>query len=140
VLWPERDAGSNSAYASGVEIKSVAFAVLDYFGIAGDKADAGRLGRGTHRGHHLMEPGDRQSFLEDKSYTQEQRLGSAHCQIVDRAVDGERAYVATREEQRSDDIRVGRESEPRTAELQHCAIMREVARQCGEGRAEDAID
>ena len=104
------------ADAGGVDEEAVALAAVDHLGVAGDdrarppRRAAARIDA-TTRQQRLH----RQAFLEDEAGAQEQRPRAAHRQVVDRAVDRQRADVAAGEEQRPHDVGVGGEREPRAA-------------------------
>ena len=58
----------------------------------------------------------RQAFFQDERRAQIQRPRAAHRQVVDRAVDRQRADVAAGEEQWPDHIGIGGEGQPRAAD------------------------
>ena len=133
-------APSTSPTPGGVDVEAVALAALDDLGVAGDEPHAGRRGRVAHRGDDAAQIVDRQTLLEDQPDAQIERLGAAHRQVVDRAVDGERADVAAGKEQRPHDIGIGREGQPRAADVEHGAVMREIVRRCRRRPGGRALD
>ena len=62
--------------------------------------------------------GDREALLDDEPGREHERPRAGDRQIVDRPVDGQLADVAAGEEERLDDVRVGREGEPRAVQLE----------------------
>ena len=94
------------------DVAAVRLAPLDDLGVAGDDLHPGPRGRGGHRRDDPLQVRDREPLLQDEPARQVQRPRPAHRQVVDRAVHGEVADVAAREEQRRHDERVGREREP----------------------------
>jgi len=85
---------------------------VDHLGVAGDDPHAGPLGGRRHPSDDAREFGDRQPLFQDEGGGEGKRPGPAHRQIVDRAVDRQLADRAPGEDERLDDVGVGREGEP----------------------------
>ena len=68
------------------------------------------------------------------------RLGAGDGEVVDRPVDGQLADVSAREEERLDDVRVGREREPGAAELAGRCVAELVEQRVRELFEEEALD
>src|SRR3954452_15464915 len=88
------DPVGDHADASGVDVDPVAVAALDDLRVTRDDPDARtlrRLAETLRDGTHL---GDLDSLLEDEAGGQVERRGTAHGQVVDRAVDGQVADAA----------------------------------------------
>ena len=103
-------------------IDLVALAAPDDLRVARDDADPGRLGRRPDRADDPVEDVRLEAFLEDEGERQEPRFRPRNDEIVDRAVDGQAPDVSPGEEERVDDVAVGREGDPpgkvdRVAEL-----------------------
>ena len=71
-----------------------------------------RAARAIERGD-AAQVGDREALLDDEPGRERERPRAGDREVVDRAVDGELADVAAGEEERLDDVGVGREREPR---------------------------
>src|SRR5947209_1133275 len=74
----------------------------------------------------------RESLLKDERGGQVKRLGSAHGEVVDRAVDGERANVAARKKDWSHHKGVGGEGETRSIHLNNSLIIELIQNRIGE--------
>jgi hypothetical protein len=96
------------ADAGGGDEDAVALALLHHLGVAGDDRHAGLARRLRHRVDDALEVGEREAFFQDEAGREVQRLGARHGDVVDRAVHRQAADVAAGEEQRRDDVRVGR--------------------------------
>src|ERR1019366_1772147 len=112
----------NRADAAGIDEQPICLAAIDDLEIAGHDADTGRLRGVAHRCDDAHEERDAQSFLKDEAGAYETWPRPAHGKVVDRAVDGERTYVATRKDQRLDHIGIGGEGE-RARQLQSRSVM-----------------
>jgi hypothetical protein len=71
-------------------------------------AHAGRARRVAHALGNPLQIGERKALLDDEARREIERPRPGHGDVVDRAVHGERADIAAGEEQRRDDIAVGR--------------------------------
>ena len=99
-------------------------------------ADADRL---DNRPQHV----DLETFLEDERERQTQRLCASGGEVVDRPVHGERSDVAAREEQRADDVGIGREgdaSRSETRERQDGAVFLDRQPCAAERRKNHPVD
>ena len=93
----------HDAYAGGIDEQPIGASFLDHLGIAGDDLHVGggcRLAQGID---HAAQRVHRQSFLDDESGTEIERLCAAHGKVVHRPVYGQRADIAAGKEQRLDD-------------------------------------
>jgi hypothetical protein len=78
-------------------------------------------------------------FLEDQA--REGRVaGRRTWRGRDRAVHGERADVAAGKKERTDDVGVGREGEPRPSHGQHRTVVQRREQRIGEARYEELVD
>src|SRR5262249_39322202 len=77
---------------------------------------------------------------EDQREGQRDRPGAADGEVVDRAVHGELADVAAREEERRHDVRVGRERDAARVDGERRLVVERVERGVPEGRQEEALD
>ena len=126
--------------AGGGDVAAVGLAALDDLGVAGDDLHAGGLrGRG-HRGDDPLQVGDREALLQDEPGRQVQRPGAAHGQVVHRAVDGQVADVAAREEQRRDHVGVGGEGQPAGRGAQRGAVLQLLQHRVAERLQEHRLD
>ena len=107
----------------GIDEDAVAAALLDHLGVARYDLDARRFGGLTHRSGDARQHVDGQSLFDDERGGKEERFGAAHGEIVDRAVNRERADVAAAEEERLDDEAVRRKGETLGAHLQHRLVV-----------------
>ena len=71
---------------------------------------------------------------------QEQRLCSAHCEIIHRAVYSKRANVSAREEERLDDERVGRDRNARAIDIDDSLVVQLGKRRIAECGKENVAD
>ena len=100
-LWSQAKIGLNDTDAAGRNEQPVALATLDNFGVGCDDWHAG-LARGVaHRIGELAQFSDRKSFFENEGGGERERLRANYCDVVDRAVYGERADVAAGESERA---------------------------------------
>ncbi len=136
-----RDRGGrrDAADPRGVDEQAVGLAPIDDLGVAGDQADAGGVGATAHRLDHPAQGRDRQAFFEDEADAQAFGARAAHGEVVDGAVDGERADVAAGKEQRPHDIGIGREG-GRAVDRQHGAVVAAVEFRIVERRANHVVD
>ena len=88
----------DDADAGGVDVDPVPLAPVDHLRVAGGDRHPGGGRRVAHRGDDPREGLHREPLLEDQPAGEGERPGAAHREIVDRAVDGERADVAAGEE------------------------------------------
>ena len=136
----EVDAGADASDAGGVDENAVALALFDHLGIAGDDLDAGRFGGLAHGFGDAREHVDGEALFQNERGAEVERFGAAHGEIVDGAVDGERADIAAAEEERFDDEAVGGEGEALGADLEDGLIVeaaedRDCGRRAGRRRA-----
>src|ERR1035437_3299424 len=89
----EMDAGADASDARGVDEDAVARALFDDLGIAGDDLDAGGFGGLAHGFCDAREDIDGEALFEDERGCEVERFGATHGEIVDGAVDGERADI-----------------------------------------------
>ena len=96
--------------------------------------------RPGHRRDDPLQVGQRETLLEDEGRRHPPRLGAAGRQVVDRAVHGQRADVAAREERGTDDEPIGRKRQFLLAEIEVGTVM--IARQLDtlEMLVEDLLD
>ena len=127
------DAGADASDARGVDEDAVATALFDHLGIAGDNLDAGGFGGLAHGLGDARQNVDGEALFEDERGGEVERFGATHGEIVDGAVDGERADIAAAEEERLDDEAIGGEGEALGADLEDGLIV-EAAE---DGAAED---
>ena len=90
-------------------VDAVAVAPIHYFGVAGDNLDAGGTGRGCHGCDNDAQVVDGHSFFEDEAHAEIARLRAAHGEIIDRAVHGQIANIATGKEEWPHHKRIGAE-------------------------------
>ena len=125
----------------GVDVDAVALAALDDLRVAG-RDDHARL----PPRRRAIEAATRRSSATAKpsSTTNAGREHERPCagdgEIVDRAVDGELADVAAGEEERLDDVGVGREREPRAVQLDDRRIAERVEQRVAELLEEEPFD
>ena len=122
--------------AGGRDEEAVGAPALDHLRVAGDDRDARLLGGA---GHRLRDPAkvlEREAFLDHERGGKPQRLGAGDGEVVDRAVHGQLADVAAREEERLDDERVGREREP----VGNGGVAELVEQRVGELPSEELLD
>ena len=84
--------------------------------------------------------GDGEALLDDEAGREPERRRAGDGEVVDRAVDGELADVAAGEEERLDDVGVGREGEPRAAHLADGGVAELVEQRVRELLEEEALD
>ena len=72
------------------------------------------------------------AFFDDESGAQIERRGTAHGEIVNRAMDGQRTDIAAGEKQRLDHERIGGESEPRAADFENRLVVQAIEHRIGE--------
>jgi len=92
------------AYAGGADEDTVTLALLHHLGVAGDDGHSGLACRRRHGLNDAFQIGQRETFFQDETGRQVQRLGPRHRHIVDRAMHREAADVAAREEQRRNNM------------------------------------
>ena len=80
----------------------------------------------AHGCHDAAQIVDCKAFLKNHPNAQIKRLGSAHRQVVDRAIDGKRADVPAGKEKRPHHISVGRKGKPHSGNVEHGAVMNEI--------------
>lgn len=133
LLGHEADAGRGDEQA-------VALAAFQHPGVAGDDGDPGLEDGASHRAGELCQEVEIEALFEDEGGRQVQRPGAGHGQIVGRAVDGERADVAAREDQGGDHEGVGRHPDPPGRQRQDRLIVASVEPGIGESGAEELLD
>ena len=94
----------------------------------------------AHRGDDPPEQIERKSLLQDEADAEIERLRTAHGEVVDRAVDGERADVAAGKDQRPHHVGIGREGESAPPMSSTAPSWRRSSSAIGEGRADDRIE
>ena len=115
--------GEDASHPGRGDEDAVPLAVLDDLGVAGDQLDSGLIGRPGHRRDDLLQIGQRKALLQDERRRHPAGQRPAGRQVVDRAVHGQRADVAAREERRTDDEAIGRERQLRLAQVQVRAVV-----------------
>jgi hypothetical protein len=130
----------DAAHAGRVDVAAVGLALLHHLGVAGDHLDAGRVGRLAHGPDNPGQVRDRESFLQDEARRQEQRGGPGHRQVVHRAVDGQVADAPAGEKERRHDVGIGREGQPRPANLQPRGVLERLEQRVAELVEEDRFD
>ena len=134
------DARRRHADAGGRDEDAVGLAALDHLGVAGDDRHAGCPRRRAHAVGDALEIGERKALLDDEARREIERLGARHRDVVDGAVDGERADVASGEKQRRDDIGVGRHHHPPGADLERRLVVAGAQPVVVERRVEHVLD
>ena len=134
------DRGRDHPDAGGVDEYAITLAALDHLGVAGDDRHAGGARRVGHRMDDAREIGEGQALFEDEAGGEPERPRAAHGDVVDGAVHGELADVASREEQRRDHVGVGAEDDlaRRRREARAVVLLREVG--VVEGPGEEHLD
>ena len=84
--------------------------------------------------------GDREALLDHEPGRERERPRAGDGEVVDRPVDGELADVAAREEERLDDVRVGREREPRAVQLEQRRVAERLEQRVRELLEEEPLD
>jgi hypothetical protein len=85
----------------------------------------------------------RATVFENESGAEIKRARAAHRQVVDRAVDRHRPDVSAWEEERTHDVGVRREGQPRPVEqieIDHRAVVPRAEHRIVEGRREHSFD
>ena len=100
-------AGRNPADTGGIDEHPIRFSSFDDFGVAGHDRHAGFQRGGLHAGNNAFQHFHRQSFFDDESCGEIQRLCAGHAHIVHRAAHSQAANIAAGEKQRADDVRIG---------------------------------
>ena len=103
--------GRDDADAGCVDVDPIAVAFLHHLGVTGGDLHPGFFAGLRHGGDDIAERFHRQALFQDEAGRKEQRLGPAHRQVIDRAIDGQFADVPAREEQRADHEGIGGEGE-----------------------------
>src|ERR1035438_1546889 len=85
------DAAPHASDARGVDEDAVTLALFDDLGIASDDLDAGGFGGLAHGFGDARQQVDGEALFQDERRGEIKRFGATHGQIVDGAVDGERA-------------------------------------------------
>ena len=93
-----------------------------------------------HRGHDALEVAHREALLEEVAGAQEEGLRPAHGEVVDRAVDGQRADVAAGEEGRLHHEGVGGEGQPLAPDGDDGAVAERLEVRVAEGGREERLD
>ena len=135
----ERPACGNNADAGRRDEDAIALATVDDLGVAGHERDARLCAGLAHRVDDAREIGQLQPLLEDEGGRQEQRLRTAHGEIVDRAVHGEPPDVPAGKEDRPHDKGIGREGEAGTVDAQRCLVLQSRQHVVPERREEHAV-
>ena len=108
----KRKAFTDAANAGGVDEKAVGTSLLYNFRIAGDDLDA-RICRGlVHGGDNALQCFQGKTFFQNEGGTQPERNGTTHGEVIDGAVNGERADVSTAKKKRFYYKRIGRDGKP----------------------------
>ena len=89
---------------------------------------------------HPREIGERQPLLDHEARGQIERARARHRDVVDRAVDRERADVAAGKEDRRDDIGVGRHHHPPGRDVEGRLVVAGAEPGVVEGGEEDVLD
>jgi hypothetical protein len=100
-----------------------------------------RHARGLRHGtDDAVQIGQSDAFLQDEADRQREGVRPAHGHVIDRAVHGERADIASREEQRRDDEAVGGDGEAARGDGQDRLILLPRQGVIGELAHEHALD
>ena len=134
------DPGRHDTDAGGVDEQAVGLAALDHLGVAGDDGDAGGARGFAHRAGNAIEIGERKALLDDEAGGEIERTRAAHGDVVDGAVDGERADVAAGKEQRRDHERIGRHHHAAGRDIEGGLVVAARQHRVVEGRAENLLD
>ena len=103
-------------------------------------AHAGGAGRFAHRQDDAVQVLDGKPLLADEAHGDVKGPCAAHREVVDGAVNGERADVAARKEERRDHVRVRRERQPRALDVDHSLVVEAVEDRVAEGGQEQSFD
>ena len=123
--------GEDLAHAGGVDEDLVAHAVRHHLGVTGDDVHAGGLRGSGHVGHHAVEDGELQTFLDDAGAAQVAGPGAQHGHIVDRAVHSQGADAAPGEKEGRDGVGV-RAHGQRALDVQQGGVVHAVQQGVGE--------
>src|SRR5437588_826877 len=125
---PKQPIGVDNPYTGGVDEYTIGLAALNYFGITGDDSDTRFPCCCRHRRNDAAQVGDGKAFLQDKACREVERDSTGHCQVVDRAVNGQFANIPTWKEERTDDIGIGGEGQALTRSIQAegCCIVHRI--------------
>ncbi len=93
------DALRHHPQAGGGDEEAVRLAPLHHLGVTRHHRDAGLVGGPGHALHHPGQVGQGEAFLQDEARRQVEGAGAGHGDVIDGAVDGQAAYVATGEEE-----------------------------------------
>ena len=137
----EVDAGTQPADARRVDEEPVRGASGHHLGIARHHLHPARSAprRGRCR-RSACSVSMRQALLDDEGEAQVQGLGPAGGQVVDRPVHGQLADVAAGEDERADDIAVGRQDHAALDRRQHRPVGHRPQELVVEGREQDLAD
>jgi hypothetical protein len=83
---------------------------------------------------------DREAFFEDEAGTEIQGCSSTHCEIVDGSVDGKVRDGAAGEEERLDDVGVGRKRKAAGGPWKHSRVAHDFERGISKGWDKDVFD
>ncbi len=110
LIGRDADTFGHQAQSRGVHKEEVPAALFHHLGVARDQ---GHALFATGDGHGLgdaLQISDRQTLFENETGAEIEGLRSTHGQIVDRAVNGQRTDITTREEDGTNDKGIGGES------------------------------
>ena len=134
------DAGGNDADPGRRDVQAVGRPALDDLRVAGRDRYAGGKRRSRHRCGDAAQVGNRETFLDDEAGRERDRPRARHREIVDRPVDREVADVAAGEEDRLDDVGVGREGEPHAVHVEQRRVAERREQRIVELRDEQLFD
>ena len=144
---PGQDAAGAEPHAFGdqadpgrVEVEPVCLAALDDLRVAGRDDHPGGLGSARHRAGEPAQPRHLEALLDHEPGREHERPCAGDGQVVHRPVDRELADVAAGELERLDDVRVGREREPRAVQLEQRRVAERVEQRVAELLEEEPLD
>ena len=111
----ELDAVRDDADTRRVDEDTVGAATVDDLRVARDDRHLRTVRSGLHGVDETAQIRDREALLQDEREGERERTRSADSKVVDRAVHGELSDVASRKEDRGDDVRVRGECQAHAA-------------------------
>ena len=139
-LGAELDPGRDEADPGRRHVEPVGLPALDHLRVAGRHGNGHRRRGPRHRGGDAAQVGDREALLDHEAGRERDRPRSRDGEVVDGAVDGEVADVAAGEEDRLDDVRVGRERDARAVQVEQRRVGQRREQRVVELLEEQALD
>ena len=136
----ELDALGDEADPGCRDVDPVALAALDDLRVARGDHDAGPSRGGSHRCGDPPQVRDGEALLDDEAGREGEWPRARHGEVVDGAVDGELADVSAGEEERLDDVGIGRERESPAVEVDQCSVTEQIEQRIAELLEEEAFD